>query len=97
VSRDNGQNRGFSVQVSGSEVFLKPELHAPKPDTRNLKDEKELTEMPVEVIDASGKLLQLKVQQRRAEKFDGRGTKRVHDWRRKTVGLRSIAKPAVFR
>ena len=88
MSRDNGQNRGFSVQVSGSEVFLKPELHAPKPDTRNLKDEKELTEMPVEVIDASGKLLQLRVQARRAEKFDGRGTKRVHGCRRpRTLNL----------
>ena len=97
MSRDNGQNRGFSVQVSGSEVFLKPELHAPKPDTRNLKDEKELTEMPVEVIDASGKLLQLKVQARRAEEFDGRGTKRARGWQHKTLGLRPIAKPLVFR
>jgi len=53
--------------------------------------------MPVEVIDASEKWLQLKVQARRAEKFHGRGMKRVRGWRRKTVGLRSIAKPAVFR
>ena len=53
--------------------------------------------MPVEVIDASGKLLQLKVQQRHAEKFDGRGTKRARGWQHKTLGLRPIAKPLVFR
>jgi hypothetical protein len=55
--------------------------------------------MPAEFIDASGKWLQLKIQARRAEKFHGRGMKRVHGWRPRTLnfGLRSIAKPAVFR
>ena len=55
--------------------------------------------MPVEVIDASGKLLQLKVQARRTKKFDGRRTKRVHGCRPRTLelGLTPIAKPLIFR